>query len=680
MRRITRAGVERRISKYRSMALSGKAQYVQYKRRNEPHAPVDFTDWVERRLARGSAGFPDAWRTVEALPFAEPSRVGVLLHAFYADLVPELLTALQAVPVEFDLIVTNGTGAPLSLDTAVLPRARNVVILEVANHGRDIWPMVQVVNAGALDPYELVLKLHTKRSEWRAEHAELGGSGEQWRSGLIASLLGSTEHVQSILSAFAEDPDLGVVTASDSLLGPEFWGGDEAITRELLRRLELELDPSKLHFPAGSFYWIRAFVLQGLRSLSMTEDDFDAEAGQIDATTAHAIERSIGILSEEAGFSLRTADQLAPLRTTSWQRYRRDVAQSPRVRIIPFYLPQFHPTPENNRWWGEGFTEWSNVTAARPVYLGHNQPNLPSELGFYDLRLDEVRQAQLDLAGEHGVTGFMYYYYWFAGQRLLNLPIEKLAAGAVDKPFCLMWANENWTRRWDGRTSDILMGQDYEKVPATEFIEDVLEFLADPRYLRIQGKPVLAVYRPTQLPDFPAVLKVWRERAREHGIGELTILSVDVAREFDGLQTDARSAGLDGTLGFPPHNLKWEWVPHGGLKVDRRFQGNILSYQAMARDAERKMLSLGEDAYPGVMVTFDNTARRQWQPDLWYGSNPYTFRRWLAAARSSVIHRDQQERVVFVNAWNEWAEGAVLEPSRRFGRTYLQAVRDVVFG
>jgi lipopolysaccharide biosynthesis protein len=286
----------------------------------------------------------------------------------------------------------------------------------------------------------------------------------------------------------------------------------------------------------------------------------------------------------------------------------------------------------------------------------------------------------MDLATEHGVTGFMYYYYWFAGRRLLNLPIEKLAASSVQKPFCLMWANENWTRRWDGRTSDILMGQDYDKVPATEFIDDVLEFLADPRYLRLHGRPVLAVYRPTQLPDFPSVLKVWRERAREHGIGELCILSVDVAPEFDGLQTDARSAGLDGTLGFPPHNLKWEWVPHGGLRVDRRFKGNILSYQAMVQDAQRRLLHLAEDAYPGVMVTFDNTARRQWQPDLWYGSNPYTFRRWLAAARSSVVGREPQDRVVFINAWNEWAESAVLEPSRRFGRTYLQAVRDVVFG
>ena len=174
--------MRRRLSKYRSMAVSAVRQAQEYRRRRGPHAPLDFIDWVERRLSRGSAGFPDGWRTEQALPFAEPSRVAVLLHAFFADLVPELLAALAAIPVEFDLIVTNATGAALPLDITGLPRARNVIVLPVANHGRDIWPMVQVVNAGVLDPYELVLKVHTKRSEWRAAHQELAGSGEQWRS------------------------------------------------------------------------------------------------------------------------------------------------------------------------------------------------------------------------------------------------------------------------------------------------------------------------------------------------------------------------------------------------------------------------------------------------------------------------------------------------------------------
>ena len=350
------------------------------------------------------------------------------------------------------------------------------------------------------------------------------------------------------------------------------------------------------------------------------------------------------------------------------------------MEVLAFYLPQFHPTPENDAWWGKGFTEWANVTSARPLYLGHNQPNLPSELGFYDLRVDEVRTAQMDLAATHGVEGFMYYYYWFAGKRLLSKPLETLLASDINKPMCLMWANENWTRRWDGRSSDVLMGQDYEHVPATEFIDDVIEFLADPRYLRVDGRPVLAVYRIAQIPDFRAVIQVWRDRARAAGLGELFLLSVDVLREFDGLVGGPKSAGLDGLLGFPPHNLKWEWMSHGGLAMDPRFKGNLLSYRAMERDAEFRLAVLEDGYFPGVMVTFDNTARRQWSSDIWYGTNPYTFRRWFSAAVSAVAHREPAERLVFVNAWNEWAEGAVLEPSMKFGRSYLLAVRDVVHG
>ena len=679
MRRMTIAGVRRRVSRARAVLLSQKAALVAWNRRRGPHTPVDFEDWAERRLTRGAAGFPDAWR-VQIDPFAEPSRVGVLVHAFYPELVPELIAELAAIPVEFDVIVTNATGVPLSIDTSALPLARNTLVLDVDNHGRDILPMVQVVNAGLLDPYELVLKVHTKRSDWRAEHDSLSGSGAEWRTTLFENLLGSRENVETVLSAFAENPDLGVVTAPGSLVGTEHWGSDFELTSELLMRIELSVDRDLLQFPAGSFYWIRGFVLQGLRSLMMTDADFDEERGQIDGTTAHAVERSIGLLSTEAGLAMAVRTELHVADAASWRRYRRAAKRGRRARVIPFYLPQFHATPENDAWWGKGFTEWTNVTAARPVYLGHNQPNLPSDLGFYDLRLDAVRQEQMDLAAAHGVEGFMYYHYWFAGRPLLNMPIDKLAESGVNKPFCIMWANENWTRRWDGRTSDVLMGQDYSRVPATGFIDDAMHFLADPRYLRIDGKPVLAVYRIAQIPDYPSVIEHWRKRAAEAGVGDLVILSVDVAKEFDGLAGSASAEGLNGTVGFPPHNHKWDWVPQGGLRVDKRFRGNILRYQSMVADAERRMLRLPDTSYPGVMVTFDNTARRQWQPDVWYGANPYSFRRWLSAACSAVADREPDSRVVFVNAWNEWAEGAVLEPTRRFGRSYLHAVRDVVYG
>ncbi len=316
-------------------------------------------------------------------------------------------------------------------------------------------------------------------------------------------------------------------------------------------------------------YWIRGFVLQGLRSLNLTPDDFEPEDGQVDATTAHGVERAIGTAQRRSRACRHgRAQALAPEdRGGVAALPARVAARDAAYGSLPFYLPQFHAFPDNDRWWGRGFTEWTNVTAAHPVYEGHHQPKLPGDLGFYDLRIDDVRQAQMDLASAFGVEGFMYYYYWFAGKRLMSMPIEKLLASDTQKPFCIMWANENWTRRWDGRQSDILIGQEYERVPATTFIDDVMEFLKDPRYMRIDGRPVLAVYRIAQIPDFRVGdCALARRGPARRALATSLVLSVDVAQEFDGLNKSRRRPGSMAHSGFPPHNLKWAWLPHKDLR------------------------------------------------------------------------------------------------------------------
>ena len=644
-----------------------------------PASPADFGMWLNRIGGRNVAGYPESWKLRTDLPLASPCRVAAVVHVYYANLLPEILHNLASIPVEFDLFVTNASGREVSIETGSIPLLHNVRVLDVANHGRDILPLVCLVNANLLDPYELIVKVHTKESAWRAQH-DLGGSGAAWRDELLGALLGSSANVEHILSAFAERPELGVLTSDGSVLGPEYWGDNQLTTHTLMRRMELGFDESQLRFPAGSMYWIRGFLLQGLRALNLSAADFEKEAGQVNSTTAHALERMVGLLTAEAGQTVEEAGPalaMAPA-SESWHRFGAESGRSPRARVLPFYLPQFHPIPENDRWWGTGFTEWTNVAAARPVFAGHHQPKVSRDMGFYDLRLDQVREQQVDLAREHGISGFMYYYYWFAGKRMLQLPIERLAAADGDFPFCIMWANENWTRRWDGRSDDVLIGQNYEEVAAETFIDDILPFLLDDRYLKVDGKALVSVYRPGQMADFPAVVKAWRKRAAEHNL-ELHVVSVDVAKEFDALQGTPEEAGLDGLMGFPPHNCLWSWLPHEGLGVDRRFTGNLLSYRDLVQDSEKRLArGVDDGSFPGVMVTFDNTARRQWNSDLWFGSNPYTFRRWLAAAVRAVAHRDASERSVFVNAWNEWAEGAVLEPSDRFGSTFLLAVRDVV--
>jgi lipopolysaccharide biosynthesis protein len=653
-------------SKMREKRNSMRAARVGY----TEGGPASLRPWLDRLPDQRRLALPEQWLPAEDRTTAP--RVAVVVHVFFPELVDQIVDSLDVIPVPFDLLVTNASGTRIDI---TCPAAASVRVLEIENHGRDIWPLVQVVNAGLLDTYEIVLKLHTKRSEWRKGH-ELAGSGGQWREALLRDLVGSRAHVSDILGAFAQDPHLGSVTSDESILGPEFWGGNEATTRELARRLELDFEESDLVFAAGSMYWVRGFVLQGLRGLNMSRHDFEEEAGQINATTAHAIERLLGVLVRESGLRI---EGVSATGGKALEDPPYGLPVEPRVRVVPFYLPQYHPVPENDRWWGRGFTEWTNVSSARPVFLGHHQPKLPTTTGFYDLRLPESVALQNDLARSAGVYGFMYYHYWFAGRQILERPLQDRLKSDDPTPFCMMWANENWTRRWDGRSKDVLLGQDYEHVPSSQFIQDALQYLLDPRYLRVDGKAVLAVYRPGQIPNLAETVAAWRKIAEDAGVGGLLLLSVDVDAEFDGLSEDSHRFGFDGTLGFPPHRTTWPPQKPRPLEVDYRFHGNILSYQdTVAEQVASMPLHQGVDTYPGVMVTFDNTARRQWSSDIWYGSNPYSFHRWLLAAAEHVSRRLPEHRMVFVNAWNEWAEGAVLEPQDRYGSSYLLAVRSVV--
>jgi len=357
-------------------------------------------------------------------------------------------------------------------------------------------------------------------------------------------------------------------------------------------------------------------------------------------------------------------------------------AEVPRadVRLIAFYLPQYHPIPENDAWWGRGFTEWTSVAKARPRFRGHYQPHLPADLGFYDLRLPEARAAQAELARQYGIHGFCYYHYWFHGRRLLERPFrEVLASGQPDFPFCLCWANESWTRAWDGRSGTVLMEQTYSPEDDLRHIEWLLEAFADPRYIRIGGRPLMMVYRTGRLPEPRRTADAWREAARRRGMADICLCTVE---SFSDERVDPHQLGFDAAVEFQPDWLRLGRPLRRPLASLSRFQPSRLR-RADPRDRVYHYATVMENMlrkpppsyrrYPCVTPSWDNSARREAGALILDQSTPELFQSWLTAAVRGELAQADGDRVVFINAWNEWAEGNHLEPDQRHGRAYLEA-------
>lgn len=353
------------------------------------------------------------------------------------------------------------------------------------------------------------------------------------------------------------------------------------------------------------------------------------------------------------------------------------------MKAIAIHLPQFHPFAENDEWWGKGFTEWTNVTKAKPLFKGHYQPHLPADLGFYDLRLQEAHIAQAELAKQYGIHGFCYYHYWFAGKRLLNFPLDAmLKTGKPEFPYMLCWANENWTRRWDGHDHEVLIKQDHSLQDDVAHIRFLLNsFFKDERYIRVNGKPFFVIYRPSLIPDIKQTLITWREEAAKAGME----LYIGYMKTFKTKGNDLDEAGFDCSVDFQPH--MWQ-IPVNrvfplGSRIRRKlgnsklphFNNNVFSYA----DYVDKMVELKADPhdnhYPGITPGWDNSSRRKKDAVIFVDSTPNEYGRWLKHLADEYKGKDT---FLFINAWNEWAEGNHLEPDAKWGRQYLEQTAKVL--
>ena len=354
-----------------------------------------------------------------------------------------------------------------------------------------------------------------------------------------------------------------------------------------------------------------------------------------------------------------------------------------KIKPIAIHLPQFHPIPENDKWWGKGFTEWTNVVRAQPRFNKHYQPHLPADLGFYDLRLEESRLAQEELAKKYGVYGFCYYHYWFNGKRVLNAPVDrKLKNPNEDLPFMLCWANENWARTWDGADDNILLEQNYNFQDDLDHIRFLIPIFKDERYIRVDDKPMIVIYKSDELPDVRKTIEIWRKEAHKEGL-DLYICRMN--RWNTNNDDKVLDLGFDAVIDFQPLSQSFQNYLEVNNTIVKKIKNKVFKKLQLKNKPSRISYKdyvdydiahplKNEKMYPGVCPSWDNSARKKANGMVFHDSTPEYFYKWVTHKLRSFKPFSKEENFLFINAWNEWAEGNHLEPDQKWGNKYLKAL------
>jgi len=606
--------------------------------------------------------------------------VAVHLHIFYLDMLESVAARFGNIKRPFDLFVSvpKGTECENLVEQirGLLPNASNVFVEAVPNRGRDIAPMIVQFGQRLLQ-YDIIGHFHTKKSLHNQALASWCDDVFDLLLGELNSTGGAVAHIfeKLMTSAKVVYPE----GRREILQDRSKWGENYELASSILKRFtNLSIDQFKeTEFSEGSMFWARSKCLQQMLQLPLTFNDFPSEPIPADGTLAHALERLILIFaSAHPGQSLRLhrRDSLPDYRCYESQEDFQTSIIHDEVKILSYYLPQFHPIPENDAWHGEGFTEWTKVRGATPLFRGHYQQHIPhSDIGYYLLDSPDVLRTQAEMMKKAGVYGQVFYHYWFDGRLILEQPAKMLLdAPDIEMPFCFCWANENWTRRWDGNESEVLLAQRYSDSDARAFINYLIPFFRDTRYIRVEDRPVLFVYRPSSIPDIEGYLKIWKEECISHGIAApyvVAVLTRGATNPADfGMDAGVERVLHDWTAGGAPE-IKGSVSPFGPIN------GSILSYEDVARFYSAQTGSKDFTYFRSIIPMWDNTARYGSEAYVVHGSTPDVFQDWLEKlVRYTKDTLPVDRRFLLINAWNEWAEGAHLEPDSRYGYSYLNSV------
>jgi len=606
--------------------------------------------------------------------------IAVHLHLYYTEMLKEFVSYLNNIPSQYDLYVS----VPESCDSktiqvelnALLSKAKSVIVECVPNRGRDISPFI-IQFGERLSQYEIIAHIHTKKSphnrnltRWCEDSLTLLMGSPGGNGGRIAHIIRLLQTTAKII--FPEGP-IGIIK------GPSGWAGNYELAKQFLERYTQRSinDFQFIEFPEGSMFWVRTECLRDFLGLPLKYRNFPSEPIAADGTLAHVLERLILVFASEYRgqcIRLHNGDSIQDYRHYEEQQdYSSSIIHSD-IKVLSYYLPQFHPTPENDLWHGKGFTEWTKVSVANPLFNGHYQQHIPhSDIGYYLLDSPDVLRSQAELMRQAGVHGQVFYHYWFSGKLILEKPAKLLLDNPdIHMPFCFCWANENWTRRWDGNEDEILLGQNYSKQDAHDFIHYLLPFFRDSRYIKVENRPVLFIYRPSSIPNSQEYLAIWEEECANVGIKPPYVVAV-----LTRGATNPKDFGMDAGV----ERILHDWTDGAVAEIKNSLHsyqpihGSVLSYDEVTNFYAGQTDTKDFTYFRSLVPMWDNTARYGSEAYLLHGSTPQCFQEWLEntiAYTKSTLPPDRN--FVLVNAWNEWAEGAHLEPDSRYGYSYLNSV------